>query len=533
MSLEREYFSFGDALFLYLEREGAPLNIASVSIFEGIITRDQLMRYVESKLPHIPRYMQRVAMPPLNIGLPTWEFDPHFDITNHIHEVKLKRGTEGELKDASGVILSRRLDRSRPLWDLTLFHGLHGKRTGLMARVQHCMADGLSGIGLLNVLMEKSPKVPRLSRRKMQLPEPPQYAPGSQTLDAAMHSWFSAVERVLSAGNELLAMAQRLTGASAKSTQQAAGRIAENLPPVPDMDELSRLMPELTALPDRLPFNTLCNGPQRFEWTHIPFADLRAIKTKSGTTINDVALTLLTSAFRRYAISYGVNVKARNLRIVVPVSTRQEIHANDLGNHITFAPVSTPLGIGDMKKLLAAVHQRMQFVKTARVPQLVGFAGMLMGTIPSPLQAALAPMVAQLPISLCNTICTNVPGPQFPLYLMGHKMLAAYPYVPIGGEMGINVAMLTYDGTAYFGFTGDVHAAPELERLPMFLDASMEEMRKAMGLHRAVMKRPSRRAQPRTKPTAKPPSEPPKPEIQITPEVGAEPEKAKAAFTAA
>jgi diacylglycerol O-acyltransferase len=476
-SSEPEYLSFGDALFLYLERDGTPLNIASVAIFDGNMTLQELTGYIQSKLPLIPRYLQKVVMAPFNLGLPRWEFDPDFNIGNHIREITLKRGTEHELKAVAGKILSTTLNRQHPLWQLTLIHRLKDDQTGLLVRVHHCLADGLSGIGLLNILLDTKPDVPRIVKRKIHIPVP-QRTPESIFLEPALQFWFSSVQRVLTAGNHLPTIAKRVTG--------FAGKTSVSAPPgtngaMPTMEDVSRLLPELTGLPDRLPFNVLCQGPQNFEWTHVPFSKVKAIKDKTGTKINDVILAIFTSAFRRYSEFLGVNVKGRMLRIVVPVSTRQETTANDLGNHITFTPVSTPLGIRDPRKLLAAVNERMNFVKTAGVAELVGFAGNLMGTIPSPLQSVLASALSELPLSVCNTICTNVPGPQVPLYMIGHKMLCAFPYVPIGGEMGLNCAVLSYNGTAFFGFTGDAKAAPKLELMPAFVDATVQDFERVFG----------------------------------------------------
>jgi len=299
----------------------------------------------------------------------------------------------------------------------------------------------------------------------------------------------------------LLQVAQLATAVSTDGTGGHENQPALQLPSSRDMAEV---VTKLSSLPERLPFNMLCSGPQNFEWTEAPFERLRDIKHACGTTVNDVILSVLTSGFRRYAESEGVDTRRRSLRIVVPVSTRRNHHSGELGNHITFAPVDTPLGIRNPKKLLVAVHERMQFVKTAHVAEFVALTGTLMGTIPSPLQAALAPMVSTLPLSLCNTICTNVPGPKFPLYLLGHKMLRAYPYVPIGGEMGLNCAVLTYDGTAYFGFTGDAHAAPDLRKLPAFVDESVEELAAAVGIKRTRTSRKRKVVARRVKTTTEP-----------------------------
>jgi diacylglycerol O-acyltransferase len=189
----------------------------------------------------------------------------------------------------------------------------------------------------------------------------------------------------------------------------------------------------------------------------------------------------MVSAVRRYAELHGVRVKGRALRIVVPVNVRGNDDARELGNRITFLPVTLPLDIKSPRKLLLAVREHMTLLKNARLAELVGVAGTMLGTIPSPLQALLGPLISQLPISLCNLICTNVRGPAAPLYLLGHQMLACYPYVPIGGEMGMNCAVLTYNGTAYFGFTGDVHAIPDLGRFEKLLNQSFAELRKRLA----------------------------------------------------
>lgn len=480
-----EYLSFGDALFLFLERDGTPLNIASLAIFDGEISLYDLRNFVASKLPQIPRYLQRAVVPPFSVGLPHWEFAPDFDIADHIHAVTLKRGTTAELKKVTARILSPVMDRSRPLWDLTLVHGLKNGRTGLVARVHHCLADGISGMGLLNAIMDSSPEVPVLKYRKLRVPRPGVREPGADLIGTAMQSWFSLVERLLHAGTEVLTLARRATAPASNGNPENDEESQTAAPS--NNDRMLRLAAELTVvMPERLPFNVVCHGPQRYEWTDVPAADLKQIREAcgNGTTQNDIVLTLLTAAFRRYCQLHGVDVRGRSLRIVVPVSTRRRITPGELGNHITFAPFSAPLGIRNGRKLLNEVHDRMAFVKTAHVAEFVAFAGTLLGTIPPPLQSVLAPVLSELPISVCNTICTNVPGPKKPLYLMGHEMLRAYPYVPIGGEMGVNCAVLSYNGTVHFGFTGDVHVVPDLERFPEFVDESIAELKAALGARR-------------------------------------------------
>jgi diacylglycerol O-acyltransferase / wax synthase len=483
---DNDRLSSGDALFLYLEREGTPLNVASVSVFEGVISLDACSRFIESKLPLIPRYRQRVVAPPFNIGLPSWEYDANFDIRNHVHQVTLKRGTDAELKAVAGQILSKVMDRQRPLWDFTLVHGLKGNRTGVVTRMHHCLADGLAGVSLMNALMDPSPEVRPQPKKRMRFHVPPPRDVPS-LLDEMITSSFSVAQRFLSAQVELFNVFQRVL---ASAGQQAEKSKAPSQPgsnsdaSVPAVNEFARLMPELAGATQPLPFNIICRGPQKFSWAEIPLADIKAVKNACGVTVNDVALTLVTSAFQRYAERRGVRIKGRLLRIVVPVSVRGNGNVSDLGNRITFVPVTIPLDIRKPRKLVAAVRERTVFLKSAHVAECVGFAGTLLGTIPTAAQELVGPIVSQVPLGLCNLIFTNVPGPTSPLYLLGHKMLRCYPYVPIGGDLGINCAVLTYDGTAYFGFTGDAHAAPDLKCLEKLLTTSFAGLQRAVGIQR-------------------------------------------------
>src|SRR5580698_1710843 len=456
-------FSWGDALFLYIERPGQPLSIACVCVFEGAISLKQLRDLVESKLPLIPRYRQHVAFPAFNIGLPSWQFDSKFDIRNHIRQVTLRRGTETDLKALTSKIISTHLERSRPLWDLTLVRGLEGNRTGMIARIHHCMADGIAGVGIMSVLMSQTPVAPQAPRKKPEpAPLPPISDAGAQLLHNVLKSYFSAVKGVLTLHGEAMAIAQQMF---ANSSEPLA--------------TLMNVVPELASPAERLPFNVVCHGPQKFGWTEIAMSDIHTLRQRCGGTVNDVILTLMTSAIRRYSELRGVKVKGRSVRIMIPVNVRGNGDIGELGNRIYFLPVTLPLDVRDPQKLFAFVRERMEFLKRVRAAEFVGFAGGLFATIPTPIWAAIGPVASQLPLSLANIICTNVPGPQVPLYLLGHKMVSWYPYVPIGGEMGVNCAILSYNGTAYFGFTCDVHAVPDPSLVEKFVDASFAALRKS------------------------------------------------------
>ena len=359
-------FSWGDALFLYIERPGQPLSIACVSVFEGAISLKQVRNLVESKLPLIPRYRQHVVFPAFNIGLPTWQADPKFDIRNHIRQITLRRGTEADLKALTSQIISTHLERSRPLWDLTIVRGLEGNRTGMIARIHHCMADGMAGVGIMNVLMSQTPVAPPAPRKKPErAPLPPISDAGAQLLHNVLKSYFSAVKGALTLHGEAVAIAQQMFANSAEP-----------------LADLMNVVPELAAPAERLPFNVVCHGPQKFGWTEISMADIHALRQRCGGTVNDVILTLMTSAIRRYSELRGVKVKGRSVRIMIPVNVRGDGDVSELGNRIFFLPVTIPLDMRDPQRLFSFVRERMEFLKRVRAAEFVGFAGGLFATIP-------------------------------------------------------------------------------------------------------------------------------------------------------
>jgi diacylglycerol O-acyltransferase / wax synthase len=464
--VQGDRLSWGDTVFLHLEREGMPLNVACVCVFDGDIAFEACVQFIESKLPLIPRYLKRLVAPPLNIGLPSWEYDPTFEIRNHVREVTLKRGTDTELKALAGKILSTVMDRQHPLWDLTFVHGLKGNRSGLILRLHHCLADGIAGVGIMNVLMDASPVVPHLPKRRLRLRVPPPRDFLSSVANGCVDSYSEVIKRILNALADVSSMAERFAA--------NIGNLAT--------DEFTRLLPELIAPTERLRFNVLYRGPQKFACTEIPLAEVKAIKQTCGTSVNDVILALVTATVRRYVELHGDNVKGRLFRMMIPVNLRGNESPGELGNRISLVPVTIPLDIRKPRRLLAAVHQRTEFLKRSHAAELVSLAGGLIGLLPNSAQAVGGQILNRLQFTPFNMVCTNVPGPQYPLYLLGHKLLHCYPYVPIGGEMALNCAILTYNGTAYFGFSGEVHAAPDLKRLETLLQLSFKELREAAGV---------------------------------------------------
>jgi len=290
--------------------------------------------------------------------------------------------------------------------------------------------------------------------------------------------------------------------ASAPTNEDREDRPSVSAASPAPFEALKHLLSDLATAAERLPFNVVCRGPQQLAWVEIPMAQIGAIKEACEATVNDVVLTALTLAARRYARLHGVPLTRRQLRVAVPVSVRRNPELAELGNHFSFLPVSIPLDLAAPRDLLHAVQEAVGHGRAARVSELVSLLGTVLGAIPSAVQALLGPIMSQLPLSLCNLICTNIPGPPAPLYLLGHRLLACYPYVPIGGEMGMNCAVLSYNGTAYFGLTGDVHAIPDLESLAKSLRASFARLRQAAGVREATPTQRTRSESPSAVPGA-------------------------------
>jgi diacylglycerol O-acyltransferase len=453
-----------DAGFLYLETKEMPLHIGSVSILDSELDLPSYIGFIESKLPLIPRYRQRIVFPPYNLGHPTWEDAPEFDISDHVHEARLKRGTLAELQELAGRIFSEIMDRNKPLWDLTLVHGLKGGRSAFISRVHHCLVDGVSGVGIINVMLapDATPQAPSAVRKFHPRPLP---GPAAVLTDALLSSYSEMLDRILSAQTAALNLAQAVV-------QEDAIR---------GLSRLAGMGPELLSPVDLLPFNKPCAGPRKVAWTEIPISEVKAIREACGGTLNDVVLTIVTTAVRRYTELNGQRVDGRALRLMVPVNLRRDAKDNGLGNRVSMLPVTIPLDIRDPVKLLDAVRTRTEAFKSGRIGDFVHLAATWIGTTPAPLQALLGPLASVLPVPPFNMVCTNVPGPQSRLYLLGREMVTFYPYVPIGNQMGMNCAIQSYNGKLYFGFTGAVEAVPDLDRLRDFLDDAFAELRATAG----------------------------------------------------
>jgi len=455
-----------DASFLYFEKKEAAMHIGSVSLFDGEIPFDAFIENLDSKMHLLPRYQQIVVPDPFNLGHPTWELDSNFDIKNHVFKLQIaKPGTEAELIELAGRIFTPMMDRNKPLWDIYLVYGLEGKRTAMIARVHHAMVDGVSGVDLLKIVLDISPNPAPPPPKPQAAPAPPKPDATRRLFDALLGGMQEGMNRWMEFQTGLLNLTQAMTN------EQTRGA----------MREVSSVIPRMATPVAMLPFNKSCSGERKLVWSTFSFAEARAIRGACGGTVNDVVLTVLSGAVSRYVEMHGQQLAGRHLRVMVPVSLRQEDQRGALGNLVSMLPVEIPLDLRDPLARFRYINQKTGALKGGRVAEGLNLFSALMGILPAPVQALMGAL-ATTPLPAFNMVSTNVPGPQVPLYAMGKRMVAYYPYVPVGYAVGCGCAIMSYDQNLYFGLTSDVQAMPDVERLKQFLDESFIELRTAAGV---------------------------------------------------
>ncbi len=461
-----------DAFFLYLELEEQPLHVGAVCVFEGRIPYREFVQTLESRLHLVPRYRQRVLFTPLQLGHPVWEHDPDFDIKNHVFRVRLPApATEEELRTLTGQIFTGMLDRNKPLWEVYFVEGLEGNRTAVVVKVHHCMVDGVAGIGLALVLLDivpDPPKIPKPRFRPTPLP-----AAKDLVVDAL---WDNASDTLRHWSRWQRGLAAYARGFDSVSVARNFKKFATTM---------ARFLLPFT----RMPFNVPLSGERVVYWREYLFADARAIRTVLGGTVNDVILTVLGAAMRKYFQEMRPGKRLpESLRVLVPVNVRRETERAALGNHISLMPVELPLHPEGAPERLRATDVLMRQLKEARVAEAIALMFDVVQGAPAFLQAlALGawahPLVqgtmstVAAPVPPANLICTNVPGPQIPLYSCGHKLLAMYPALPVALEMGVNMAITSYDQKLFITFIGDGKTDQDLKRIADYFDASFRELR--------------------------------------------------------
>jgi WS/DGAT/MGAT family acyltransferase len=407
---------------------------------------------------------------PFGIGRPTWESDPSFDASRHVYEVELEPpGTLDQLFAAASRIHETRLDRERPLWEIYLVRGLAGGNTGMISKVHHCMVDGIGGISLLMIVLDPSPDAHASKTEAKEYDPTPIPDPITRFSDAFFDMLSEGLETVTDIEKRLLDVT---TGAGGDWLRMMGASLRTALP--------------YFLFPARkTPFNRPFSGARSITGLAAQLGEVNSIRKVTGGTINDAALTVLGGAVSRYLEGHGEDVSDRILRILTPVNVR---HANDeakMGNKVSMLLVEVPAGEWDPVARLKGIQQRTAQLKRENVSAGIETLSNAVFAMPAPLSKALVDLGA-LPLDrIGNMVCTNVPGPRFPLYCIGHEMMSMYPIVPIAWEMGIGCAIASYNGTLYLGLNADVGAAPDAHLLNDYLVESYVELRNAAGVSAA------------------------------------------------
>jgi diacylglycerol O-acyltransferase / wax synthase len=456
-----------DASFLHIEDDVSHMHIASVAIFEGPApTYDELLGMMRGKLPLVPRYRQVVRSVPLDLGRPVWVDDPHFNLEYHVRHTALPApGGESELRKLVGRVMAQQLDRTKPLWEIWMVEGLEDGRWAMLSKTHHAMVDGVSGTDLLSVVMDTSPT-----------PSPPQPddwqpEPAPSTIELAARA---VIDMARSPYEQI-----RAVRASTRVPRTAARQLGDVVRGVSSLRGIVRPTP-LSSL----------NGPigphRRYAWASTTVDDIKLVRKGLGGTFNDVVLTAITGGFRDLLLSRGESVD-RVVRTLVPVSVRprdvsgKAIGDGTLANKVSAMFAELPVSLADPVERLHAVQAQMTGLKESKQALAGEALTSLTGFAPPMLLALGTRLATRAGQRNVNTVTTNVPGPQTPLYVLGRRMIKAYPYVPLGGQIRIGVAIFSYDGQVNFGVTGDYDSAPDIDVLCTGIEEGMAQLVKLAG----------------------------------------------------
>src|SRR3954452_16247465 len=456
-----------DASFLALEKSGAHMHVGSVLVFEGDAPPyEDFLAMIEGRLHQVPRYRQKLAFPPLAQARPVWIDDPHFNAGYHVRHTALPAPAgEDQLRALAGRIFSQQLDKSKPLWEMWLVDRVGEDRFGLICKTHHALVDGISGVDIMTVLFDLEPDPPERARAPAWTARP---APSRAALFAD-----ALIERLEEPVDVLRSALAHPDTAGAEAGRAAAGLAA-------------MAAAGLAGAPPS-PLNVHIGPHRRFAWVEADLDRFKAVKDALGGTINDVVLTVVAGALRALMHRRGRDTGDVELKAMVPISVRADADRGALGNQVAAMYAPLPVGLPDPIERFKFVHAAMAGLKESG--QAVGAQAI------TRLADAAAPTVLDQAARLqsrqrfFNLTVTNVPGPQLPLYVLGRKLEAFYPQVPLVLNTVLGIAIMSYDGRVFFGLLGDYDALSDLDAVAADLDHAIGELGRAAGVPRRAQRR--------------------------------------------
>ncbi len=442
-----------DSSFLHMERAGAHMHVASTSIFAGPAPGiGEFRDHIASRLHLVPRFRQKLRFVPFGQGRPVWVDDPHLNLDYHVRQTALPEpGSEEQLRNLAARIFSQQLDRSKPLWELWLVEGLVDERFAIIGKSHHALVDGISGVDITTVLFdtEQEPVNPPAM--------PPKWAPRPEPTDlkllgdALRERATSPREFARGVRAALRGPRQVLHGVGATTKMISAGMAAPSTP-----------------------FNVEIGPHRRVAFVRSDLTALKRVKNEHGGTVNDVILSVVAGAIGNYLRARGHDTEDLEMRAMVPVSVRAEEERGALGNRISAMMAPLPIWCEDPVRRLHLVTEIMgdlkgsgQAVGAEILTRIVDFAPTTIASQAARLQPAQR---------FFNLVVTNVPGPQFPLFVLGRQMESIFPMVPLARRQALCVGIMSYNGQVDFGLIGDYDAMSDLDSFGLDLEAAIAEL---------------------------------------------------------
>jgi diacylglycerol O-acyltransferase len=448
-----------DVSFLYMEEPSTPMHVGGVAIFQlpdQGFDYERLVHLIRERINLVPRYRQRVRWVPGRLANPVWVDDENFDVTYHVRRSALPRpGTAEQLNELVARIMSRPLDRARPLWEMYLVEGLEDDRFAILTKTHHAMVDGIAAVDIGQVILDPTPEPREVAGEAWR----PRREPSSAELVVG------AVSEIARSPKAVVDTVRTGIG----DVHETATQVGRNLV---GLAAAARTMSQ----PARSgPLNATIGGARRFASTQTELEVLKRIKRAHGGTINDIVLTILAGALRSWMMTRGESVTPRSsVRAMVPVSVRTLDDAS--GNQIAAFLCDLPIGESDPVIRLQRVRFEMDMLKeTGQMLGATALVGVASFTPPT-VHSLGARVVSGLSRRVYNLVITNVPGPQFPLYAAGALMLTAYPVVPLARGQAVSIGLTSYNGGVFFGLNADREAMPDVDVLAQCIDDAIADM---------------------------------------------------------
>ncbi|MCP5071236.1 MAG: wax ester/triacylglycerol synthase family O-acyltransferase [bacterium] len=466
MSYRYDRLSAQDNSFLLAETPNTHMHVAGLQIFqlgdlateEGGVDMQAIKAKTEAQLHLIPRYRQKIQWTPITQD-PVWVDDAEFNIDYHMRHTSLPQpGSLDQLKKLAARIMAQQLDRERPLWEMWVVEGLEGDRFAMISKIHHCMIDGMAGVDLAQILMDIKPD--------KEIPEPVRYIPkptpsGAELLRDSVGYRLGMPFRAIRGYREFQA-----------ETEDVGHEVRVRL------RALGELFDQAFDPPSETPINGELGPHRRFDWLSMSLAEVKQVRRASDASLNDVVLNTAAGAFRRYMVHRGCDPAEIRFRVSAPVSMRREGEQGQLGNRVSAWQVDLPLDGPDPLERLALIHETTQGLKDSN--SAIGIDMIMQVAEWTP--PVLLSLGAQAIDGQTNSIITNVPGPQFPLYMLGARLLEMMPVVPLLAGVGLAIALFSYDGRLTWGVNADYALVPDLPIFTGMLKESFIEFADAVGV---------------------------------------------------